>query len=248
MAENTRDCYETLKVTTLTRPTLRIILIPCTQVARAELLARSPELADSVQESFKLFDTFISLSHFITNTLLSCLSDALSLESTRRLEEYHREGEPTNTTLVLLHYPKQEDESTVGHNKHTDIGSLTLLFTEQWGLQVLTPEQKRWAWVEPRPHGHATINVGDSLRFLSGKKLYSCVHRVIPVDGKKQKEDRYSIAYFLRPENGAVYEDAEGKKIAAGKWHDEKYVMFAEPQEKQEESEILTGGMEQILN
>ena len=114
---------------------------------------------------------------------------------------------------MLLHYPKHEDQTNIGHNKHTDIGSLTLLFSEQWGLQVFTPGERRWAWVQPRPHGHATINVGDSLRFLSGKTLYSCLHRVIPVDGQSQKEDRYSIAYFLRPENSAVYEDADGKRV-----------------------------------
>ncbi|KAJ3557215.1 hypothetical protein NM688_g1590 [Phlebia brevispora] len=229
VTDNSRDCYETLKV------------------ARAEILAKAPQLSPSIKENSALFDTFISLSHFITQTLLSSLSDALRLTGSSRLEEFHRDGELTNTTLVLLHYPKHEDDTNIGHNKHTDIGSITLLFAEQWGLQVFTPEEKRWAWVQPRPHGHATINVGDSLRFLSGKTLYSCLHRVIPVDGKSQKEDRYSIAYFLRPENNAIYEDADGQKVTAGKWHDDKYVMFGEPHKKQEESKVLTGGMEQIL-
>lgn len=217
------------------------------QVARAEMVGKSEMLPAGVKNEEELFDSFISLSHFITSTLLSCLSDALGLEGAVRLEQFHRDGEDTNTTLVLLHYPPSATDEHVGHNKHTDIGSITLLFSEQWGLQVWSPEADGWAFVQPRPHGHATINVGDSLRFLSDKRLFSCLHRVVPPMGGRQEEDRYSIAYFLRPENAAVYEDPSGKRVTAREWHDDKYVMFAEPHVKQEKSAMLTGGMETIL-
>lgn len=216
-------------------------------MARAEMEEKSDELPAGVKKQVDLFDSFISLSHFITSTLLACLSDALDLHGPARLEQFHRNGEETNTTLVMLHYPPSPSDAHVGHNKHTDIGSITLLFSEQWGLQVWSPEADNWAFVEPRPGGHATINVGDSLRFLSGKRLYSCLHRVIPPTGSRQEEDRYSIAYFLRPENAAVYEDPSGKKVTAREWHDDKYVMFGEPHVKQEASAMLTGGMETIL-
>ncbi|KAI0638938.1 2OG-Fe-II oxygenase family oxidoreductase [Trametes polyzona] len=225
----TRDCYETLKV------------------SRAEMVEKSPLLPESVKKQEQLFDTFISLSHYITQNLLQCLSDALGLTGGARLEQFHRDGEETNTTLVMLHYPPSDSDETIGHNKHTDIGSITLLFSEQWGLQVWSPEIDGWAFIQPRPKGHATINVGDSLRFLSQKRLYSCLHRVIPPVGGRQTEDRYSIAYFLRPENNAVYEDPNGRKITAREWHDDKYIMFGEPHVKQEESPMLTGGMEPIL-
>ncbi|KAI0761698.1 2OG-Fe-II oxygenase family oxidoreductase [Trametes elegans] len=226
----TKDRYETLKV------------------ARTEMVEKSPKLPEDVKKQEALFDSFISLSHFITHTLLECLSDALGLVGPARLEQFHRDGEETNTTLVMLHYPPTGDTNdSIGHNKHTDIGSITLLFSEQWGLQVWSPETDSWAFIQPRPHGHATINVGDSLRFLSGKQFYSCLHRVIPPAGERQVEDRYSIAYFLRPENNAVYEDPSGKKVTARVWHDDKYVMFGEPHVKQEASPMLTGGMEPIL-
>jgi isopenicillin N synthase-like dioxygenase len=210
------------------------------------MVDKSPNLPVSVQENVELFDRFISLSQYLLKTLLSCLSDALNIDDAHRLEHSHRDGQPTNTTLVLLRYPKNADAHHIGHNKHTDIGSLTLLFSNQWGLQVVTPEKKEWAFVQPRAN-HAIINVGDSLRFLSGKRLNSCLHRVIPVNGACQEEHRYSIAYFLRPESEVKFEDADGQKVSAEKWHDDKYVMFAEPHEKQEMSKMLTGGMEQIL-
>ena len=145
--------------------------------------------------------------------------------------------------MVLFRYPRQLKEGAgIGHNMHTDIGSLTLLFCENYGLQVLSPETDEWGFIAPKP-GHAVINVGDSLRFLSGHKLSSCVHRVIPLT-KRQEEHRYSIAYFLRPEDNAIYVDSKGRELSAKAWHDEKYNVFREPHEKQEKDMVLTGGME----
>lgn len=210
------------------------------------MIANSPDGADIITKNSDLFTNFIERSQYVTTTLLSCLSDALGLEGSARFENSHRDGEPTNTTLVMLKYPRNSNSTNIGHNKHTDIGSVTFLFSSQWGLQVVTPEARTWAYVQPRPD-HAIINVGDSLRFLSGKRLVSCLHRVVPLSGNLQEEDRYSIAYFLRPESNVRLEDLDGKKITAEKWHDDKYVMFGEPHAKQEASMMLTGGMEPIL-
>lgn len=129
-----------------------------------------------------------NLCHLVNKTFLTCLSDALGLQPGRRFEDYHRDNKRSTTTLALLHYPKQDCEAGMNHNKHTDIGSLTLLFSGQWGLQL-----HDWAYVAPQD-GHAVVNVGGSLRFLSGKKFNSCLHRMVPV---ANDEDRYSIAYFL---------------------------------------------------
>lgn len=210
------------------------------------MLSKSPNLAAAVHQDIELFDRFIALAHYATMTILSSLSDALDLDEAHRFEHSHRNGEPTNTTLAMLSFPKNLDETYVGHNKHTDIGSLTLLFNYQWGLQILTPETRKWTFVQPKVN-HAIVNVGDSLRFLSGKRFHSCLHRVLPIDGIHQQEHRYSIAYFLRPESGVKFKDADGQEITAAKWHDEKYVVFTETHAKQELSNLLTGGMEHIL-
>ncbi|THU92305.1 2OG-Fe-II oxygenase family oxidoreductase [Dendrothele bispora CBS 962.96] len=247
--ESHKDAYETLKVKfTIETWNLPEIHSNMRQVAREEMDAKSELLPDSVKAKIELFDRFMGLSNLVNSTLLMCLSDALGLTGSARLEESHRRDQKSNTCLVMLHYPPTDaDSANIGHNKHTDIGSITLLFSEQWGLQVFDPETQAWKFIQPRPHGHATINVGDSLRFLSEKKLYSCLHRVIPPTSDVQTEDRYSIAYFLRPENAAVLEDADGKSVAASKWHDDKYVMFGAPHEEQDKATILTGGMETIL-
>jgi isopenicillin N synthase-like dioxygenase len=204
---------------------------------------RAPQLPSSVQMNMNLFADFISGSHYIVLKLLECLSTGMGLTGTARFEHSHRADIPARTTMVLFRYPRQlEEGGGIGHNMHTDIGSLTLLFSEAWGLQVLSPETNEWGFIAPKP-GHAVINVGDSLRFLSGHKLVSCVHRVIPIT-ERQEEHRYSIAYFLRPEDDAVYVDSRGRQISAKTWHDEKYNVFREPHEKQERDTVLTGGME----
>lgn len=204
--------------------------------------ANSPLLPSAVKRYPRLFDDFISKSHLVTMTIMRSLSNALCVDPADRFEQHHRDEADSNTTLVLLRYPKDVSSTCVGHNQHTDIGSLTLLFSKQWGLQILSPETHEWEWVAPRP-AHAIINIGDSLRFLSGKRLASCMHRVVPTT-ETPTEHRYSVAYFLRPENDLKYEDPEGRAISAQQWHDDKYRTFADSHEKQATNSILLGGMD----
>ena len=178
--------------------------------------------------------------------ILSRLSSELGLTGASRFEAQHADPGPSLSTLGLLRYPKHEKgaaeaPSNVGHNKHTDVGSLTFLLAAQWGLQYLSLTTKRWEFIEPRP-GHAIINVGDSLRFLSGGELASVVHRVVPLK-KTQDEDRYSIAYFLRMNDGGVFSDTTGKTWTSNEWHDFKFVVFKNPSVLDAKGQFLTGMM-----
>ncbi|KAF5855314.1 hypothetical protein ETB97_009448 [Aspergillus alliaceus] len=214
------------------------------EVAQGEMKSRAPQLPGTVRMNIDLFDSFISGSHAVVRKILESLSTGMGLTGDLRFENQHRANVPARTTMVLFRYPRQLHEGGgIGHNMHTDIGSLTLLFCEDYGLQILHPETNQWGFVVPKL-GHAVINVGDSLRFLSGHKLASCVHRVLPIT-EWQEHHRYSIAYFLRPEDNVIYVDSKGRQLSARRWHDEKYDVFREPHETQEEDVILTGGMEQ---
>lgn len=150
-----------------------------------------------LQDHANLFEQFTLFSHYIAQTMLSCLSNALKLHGAARFENSNRDSEPSDSGLKLVCEPTQETLADVTENKHTDGGTLTLLFSEQWGTQLELPETKRWAFIEPKP-GHALINVADSLDRLSGGRLHSCLHRVTqPVDGFQK---RLFVLYFLRPE------------------------------------------------
>lgn len=176
----------------------------------------------------------------MVTTILENLSNALGLQPGGRFEESHREREPSKTMVGLLRYPKQIDDAKgLGLHKHTDTGSLTLLFSEQWGLQVLSADG--WAYVEPRP-GLAIVNVGDQLRFLSGQRFHSSVHRVNPIE-QRQHEHRYSIIYFLRAEDNARFVDHENKALTASEWHARKMNVYALSQAEQATNTALTGGI-----
>ena len=142
------------------------------------------------------------------------------------LEAVHRLDEASTTAIGLLRYPAHAAGAPqAGHIAHTDVGSLTLLFTTRAGLQVEDPHAHpgaSWLHVAPRP-GAAVVNVGDALRFLSGRVFRSCLHRVLP---NTEPDDRYSIAYFLRPGVKTVYRDA-GKHVGTSlEWHNHKFETF----------------------
>ncbi|CAN8096149.1 unnamed protein product [Discula destructiva] len=229
--ENKRDGYEILRV------------------SRDHLALDDPNLPLIVSSPADIatISNFVASANIATKTILASLSTAMNLPKDARFETLHRNEHKSNSTLALLHYPPIHDAAAsrdVGHQVHTDIGSLTLLFCDEWGLQAQAPGAgSSFAYIEPRP-GLAVVNVGDSLRFASGHRLNSCVHQVVPVPG--QAEDRYSICYFLRPENEAKYRDSEGRLITAREWHDGKYKVF-EAQHKEQRQSVLLGGMKEQL-
>lgn len=80
-------------------------------------------------------------------------------------------------------------------------------------------EQPRWLWVRPPPPNHAIVNLGDAAVKWTGGVLCSGRHRVVPAPGEQGKFDRYSIVYFVRPEDGAILKRLEAPgipKIEAG--------------------------------
>ena len=103
----------------------------------------------------------------------------------------------------------------------------------------MEPSTGRWRFVEPKV-GHAIVNVGDSLRFLSGKVLCSSLHRVVP-HPDSERETRFSIAYFMRPEFNAQINDDEGTHWTGLGWHTRKFTVFRAPLEEQKKNSVLTG-------
>jgi isopenicillin N synthase-like dioxygenase len=200
-------------------------------------------LAPAIEANREIFDSFSAHNQAITQVILSALADKFHLHGPSRFESRHQAIAASKTALGLLHYPAYVgDDSQFGHNKHTDLGTLTVLYTRQWGLQVYSSNEGEWQWVQPL-EGHAIVNVGDTLRFLSDRRLRSAIHKVIPV-GKYQEESRYAIAYFLRADDEARLVSPEGRIITAKDWHDHNYEVFRQTHDKQALAFTLTGGME----
>ncbi|ORY08480.1 hypothetical protein BCR34DRAFT_616405 [Clohesyomyces aquaticus] len=227
--ENTRDGYEMVKV------------------SRDEIQRDSPHIPRNIKNStdLKILENAISGNNIMSKAILSGLSTGLGLSGARRFENLHRNDRPSTSTLAMMHYIPSDPvhDANVGHQKHTDISSLTVLFTEQWGLQIRPPGTKEFGFVEPKA-GTAIINVGDSLRFASEHVFQSCIHRVVPFD---YSEHRYSVAYFLRAEDDTMFVDSEGRNVTSRQWHDEKFAAFlASPMDQAKTpSSLLLGGMKE---
>ncbi|KAI8932964.1 hypothetical protein NX059_010433 [Plenodomus lindquistii] len=219
----TRDGYESLKI------------------SRREFLNKEIELSALGRDRSEVVFNFLDKAHGTTMMILRRLSDEMGLKGGARFEASHGDTKPTLSTLAFLKYPKHDKcaPNRVGHNKHTDIGSLTFLLARQWGLQILSPESHTWEFVKPLPK-HAVINVGDSLHFPSGGQLASVLHRVIPLR-EKQEEDRYSIAYLMRANDDLKWTTGIGKVWSAKEWHDLKFDAFRTPDTVEDGVQIVTG-------
>lgn len=215
------------------------------KVSRDEIQRSNPHLPEVMKNNpdIKILENGIAGCNVVTKAILSALSTGLGLSGAARFENSHRNDRPSTTTMAMMHYIPSDPTvaQKIGHQKHTDISSLTLLYSNQWGLQIRPPRAREFGFVEPK-EGCAIVNVGDSLRFASGHKMQSCIHRVVPFD---PTEHRYSIAYFLRAEDDTMFTDSEGRYITAGQWHDEKFFAFTNPPELQAQAppSMLLGGM-----
>ncbi|RYO86907.1 hypothetical protein DL766_000304 [Monosporascus sp. MC13-8B] len=202
------------------------------------------QLPQGLQENLPLVKAFMSQVHDYTECILSILSKALGLPYD--LKDCHRKDKPSSANMALLKYlPWSSDNEKVGNMAHTDMGTLTVVFTKSEGLQALLPGPSgtdEWSYIPPRP-GHAVVNVGDSLRFLSKGALASSLHRVVPPPlHHSPGQDKFSCIYFLRPEFDARFTDNAGRQINSVEWHNQKYSLFREASlDPKQHGAMLTG-------
>lgn len=95
---------------------------------------------------------------------------------------------------------------------HSDFGSLTLLFRQPIvALQVRTPKGE-WKYVKPYPES-ITVNVADTLQFMSNGFLKSSIHRVVAPPADQAHLDRLGVLYFVRPGDDVVLKGARSKVL-----------------------------------
>lgn len=200
-----------------------------------------PQVLD---ENLPLFETFLKEVHEYTDCILSTLSKALKLSYD--LKDCHRKDKPSAANMAMLKYLAWgSSDEQIGNMAHTDMGTLTVVFSQSDGLQAMLPGEKAWSFIPPRP-GHAVVNVGDSLRFLSDGALASSLHRVVPPPNSNG-QDKFSIIYFLRPEFDAKFTAYDGKQINSVEWHNQKYALFREVSLSAEKHGAMLTGRKEYL-
>jgi isopenicillin N synthase-like dioxygenase len=148
----------------------------------------------------------------------------------------HRYNEKSDCHLRYMKYHSRTPEVNAALNNvwvkgHTDFGSLTLLFRQPVAaLQVRTP-QETWKYVKPYP-ASITVNIADSLSFLTNGYLKSSIHRVVAPPPDQAHLDRLGVLYFVRPEDNlelkvlpspllqrlGLDKQPEGPIVTAGEW------------------------------
>ncbi|KAK9423240.1 putative Fe2OG dioxygenase domain-containing protein [Seiridium unicorne] len=121
-----------------------------------------------IQDAKKPLTSCIRSLHDISLAILSTLYESLGRPEGAPFQDCHRQDQASMTGLGLLRYqPLSHTFDKVGHLAHTDAGSLSFVFTNSGGLQVLMPDNS-WQFVEPCP-GHAVVNVGDTHVLVQGQ-------------------------------------------------------------------------------
>ncbi|KAK8003868.1 hypothetical protein PG989_003587 [Apiospora arundinis] len=158
--------------------------------------------------------------------ILGLLVDKLGVKP-EEIWNRHRIGELAGDHVRITRGPPRDKEEMpeIQTPSHTDFGttnSITVLMNWLGGLQVwsesshsaiLTDGQPdvpgEWLWVVPKP-GCAIINLGDAAVKFTNGVFCSGRHRVIPAPGPQGKFPRYSVVYFVRPEDKVIMEALEG--------------------------------------
>lgn len=177
-----------------------------------------------------LLKSYVEDAHSLALTLLGYLESHLGLPA-GSFTSLHRLTAPSEDHVRLLRAPPQPPQDLrTALGKHTDFGSVTILFNRIGGLQILPPPSKtdpsyvpEWTYVRPLP-GHCVVNLGDAMTKFSGGILRSNIHRVVAPPGEQMNWPKYSLVYFMRPEDEAPMKclmpggDGDQEEISCEEW------------------------------
>jgi isopenicillin N synthase-like dioxygenase len=158
-----------------------------------------------VLDNFDRLKVFMASCHRLVYTIVASLGRSLDLPL-GLLESMHELDRPSVDQARVTCAPPIKPSETITLGEHTDFGSVTVLFNQLGGLQVLAPNKRDWEYVRPRPEC-AVINLGDSLIKLLNGSLYSAVHRVVSPPGPQGELVRHSVVYFARPNSSVKLRD-----------------------------------------
>ncbi|KAK7996448.1 hypothetical protein PG989_004488 [Apiospora arundinis] len=191
-----------------------------------ELERAHPDVINANRDAIETFARHIHDD--VVRKLLVLFARLLELPDEDHFLRSHRYDQRSDCHLRYMKYhrrtPAQNRElENVWIKGHTDFGSLTLLFRQPVAaLQVRAPKngesaegegyESVWKWVKPLP-GSITVNIADSLEFLTNGFLPSSIHRVVAPPPDQADVDRLGVLYFVRPEDSLELRPVEGSRV-----------------------------------
>ncbi|KAI1128978.1 Clavaminate synthase-like protein [Nemania abortiva] len=182
-----------------------------------------------IMASKPLFKDYIEAAHGIGLSILGILANKMGVDPAE-FNKRHRIEEQSGDHVRLTRGPPRDKEELpeIQTPSHTDFGTITILMNWLGGLQVWSESARKaellnhepdvpgeWLWVKPKK-GCAIINLGDAAVKFTNGVLCAGRHRVIPAPGVQGKYPRYSVVYFVRPENAAIMKQLRGPGIPDG--------------------------------
>ncbi|EIW77844.1 Clavaminate synthase-like protein [Coniophora puteana RWD-64-598 SS2] len=148
----------------------------------------------------------------IVHPLLRLIALSLDLPEDVLVDKHTFEG-TSESCCTYRRSPEEEEKSkNVWLKGHTDIGTLSLLWSQPVSaLQILSPEGK-WKWVRHLDNA-VIVNTGDMLRFLTGGFIKPTIHRVTQPPADQQGYDRLGLFYFCMPDDDVVLEPVSGSPV-----------------------------------
>ncbi|KAI9842225.1 MAG: hypothetical protein M1837_007370 [Sclerophora amabilis] len=168
---------------------------------------------DALTNSRSDFKDFVVTAHLTAESIMERIDETLHLPR-GTLAKLHRLEQPGGSQARIAKFPSQlAADRRVSFFPHTDFGTLTILFNRLGGLQILPPPaDATWRYVRPIP-GHAIVNLGDAMVKFTGSLMRSALHRVTYGPGAQAEQTRYSLGYFLRPEDCVILKRLEGSDV-----------------------------------
>lgn len=153
-------------------------------------------------------DAFAKHCHYnVIHPVLRLLAVGLELPEETLVATHNFDAPGEGCVRFQKYFPRSQAEEATTENVwlkgHTDIGSITVLWSQPvCGLQIRSPEGE-WQWARYIENG-LIINVGDMLEFLSGGFYKATIHRVVQPPPSQQGHARLGLFFFGMPDDNVV--------------------------------------------
>lgn len=148
-------------------------------------------------------EPFIKFNHFhVLNNILRLLARGMELPEDTFVKEHDFNVQGESYVRFMKYYPRTDEDEEKSKNVwlkgHTDIGSVTILWSQPVSaLQILCKDEK-WRWIKHIDNA-LVINSGDAMDFLSGGFYKGTIHRVVQPPQDQRGLTRLGIFYFAMP-------------------------------------------------
>ncbi|KAF7439778.1 hypothetical protein PC9H_000114 [Pleurotus ostreatus] len=143
---------------------------------------------------------FTRQNHYqVLHPILRLLAKGLELPEDTFTKMHGFDAPGYSSMRFQKYHPRADADEVLAKNVwlkgHTDIGTVTILYSQPiGGLQILSPDNK-WRWIKHVDNA-LVVNVGNGIEFLSGGYYRATKHRVVQPPADQQNIPRLGVFYF----------------------------------------------------